>query len=112
MSGSSHTSGSGMGTRDQVFFGLPDVYVDKGAHVAHFFQGDQERVNVLTPFLRAGLESGDQCVLVAETSASPNISDSLKELGGRRGGPGLRPTAGIRRGFQQRRDVFHVLPGP
>ena len=81
MSGSSHTGGSNTETTDQVFFGLPDVYVDKGANVAHFFQGDQERVNILAPFLRAGLESGDQCVLVAEASASPIIADSLKELG-------------------------------
>jgi len=81
MPGSSHTGGSNTDATDQVFFGLPDVYVDKGAHVAHFFQGDQERVNILAPFLRAGLESGDQCVLVAEASASPIIADSLKELG-------------------------------
>ena len=81
MSGSSHPSGSDTGTRDPVFFGLPDVYVDKGAQVAHFFQGDQERVSVLAPFLRAGLESGDQCILVAEASASSIIADSLKELG-------------------------------
>ncbi|MCZ6891239.1 MAG: MEDS domain-containing protein [Chloroflexi bacterium] len=81
MSVSSHPSDSDAGTTDQVFFGLPDVYVDIGAHVAHFFQGDQERVNILAPYLQAGLESGDQCVLVAEASASPVISDSLKELG-------------------------------
>ncbi len=79
MSGSSHPSRSDTGTTDQVFFGLPDVYVNKGAHVAHFFQGDQERVNILGPNLRAGLESGDQCILVAEASASPIIADSLKE---------------------------------
>ena len=81
MSVSSHPSDSDAGTTDQVFFGLPDVYVDIGAHVAHFFQGDQERVNILAPYLQAGLESGDQCVLVAEASASPVISDSLKESG-------------------------------
>ncbi len=81
MSGSSHPRDSDPGNTEQVFFGLPDVYVDKGAHVAHFFQGDQERVNVLAPFLRAGLECGDQCVLVAEASASPIIADSLKGLG-------------------------------
>ncbi len=52
MSGSSHTGGGNTETRGQVFFGLPDVYVDKGAHVAHFFQGDRERVNILAPFSR------------------------------------------------------------
>ena len=81
MAGPSHPSDSDLGTSGKVFFGLPNVFVDKGAHIAHFFRGDQERLNILAPFLQAGLESGDQCVLVAEASASPMIVDSLKELG-------------------------------
>ncbi len=81
MSSSSHPSGSDLGTSGKVFFGLTNVFVDKGAHIAHFFRGDQERLNILAPFLRAGLESGDQCILVAEAAASPIILDSLKKLG-------------------------------
>ena len=79
MSGSSLPIGRDRGTRDQVFFGLPDVYVDKGAHVAHFFQGDQERVNVLAPYLRAGLESGDQCVLVSAATGSLIVKDHSRD---------------------------------
>ena len=81
MSSSLHPSGSDLGTSGKVFFGLTNVFVDKGAHIAHFFRGDQERLNILAPFLQAGLESGDQCILVAEAAASPIILDSLKELG-------------------------------
>ena len=69
-------------TSDQVFFGIPGVYVDKGAHIAHFFRGGNERLTVLAPFIQAGLEADDQCVaLVTEAPASPVITDRLKELG-------------------------------
>ena len=81
MSSSSHPGGSDVEASGKVFFGLTNVFVDKGAHIAHFFRGDQERLDVLAPFLQAGLVSGDQCVLVAEASASPMIVGSLKELG-------------------------------
>ena len=65
-----------------MFFGLPGVYVDKGAHIAHFFRGEKERLAVLVPFIQAGLEAGDQCVaLVTEPLASPVITDRLNELG-------------------------------
>ncbi len=32
---------------DLVFVGLPQVYVSKGSHIAHFYRGDQERFTVL-----------------------------------------------------------------
>ena len=74
------------GSEDIVFFGLPAVYVPEGAHIVHFFKGEEERSTVLAPFLKAGLEAGDQCLLVTEPSASPNltdyaITDYLSELG-------------------------------
>ena len=47
------------GTPYQVFFGLPNVYVDIGAHIAHFFRGEQERLTILIPFIKSGLEAGD-----------------------------------------------------
>jgi len=70
----------------QMFVGLPNVYVNSGAHMVHFYKGEEERSTVLAPFLRAGLEAGDQCLLVTEPSASPNltdysITDYLVELG-------------------------------
>ena len=65
----------------QVYFGLPDIYVDVGAHIAHFFRGEQERLSVLLPFIQAGLEAGDQCCLVTEGVASPMIQQHLGDLG-------------------------------
>ncbi len=81
MSASWHPTGSNRVNGDMVYLGLQDLYVAKGAHIAHFFRGDEERMTVLAPFLQSGLEAGDQCVLVTEESARPSIYDRLKELG-------------------------------
>ena len=80
MSGLSDSKG-GRGPSDLVYFGLPDVFVAKGAHIAHFFRGDQERLTVLIPFISAGLESADECVLVTEASASTSVTVHLRESG-------------------------------
>ena len=72
---------SNPGNSDQVFFGLPNVFVDKGAHIAHFFRGEEERFAILAPYLHAGLEAGDQCILVAEPLASPIIMNRLRDTG-------------------------------
>ena len=81
MDKSPSSSGNGSETQNQVYFGLPDVYVDVGAHIAHFFRGEQERLSVLLPFIQAGLEAGNQCCLVTEGAASPMIQEHLEELG-------------------------------
>ena len=61
MSDFSNLRGNDLGSPDQVFFGLPGVYVEEGAHIAHFFEGEAERLNVMAPFIQAGLEADDQC---------------------------------------------------
>jgi len=81
MQNSPSTTGNGPGTQNQVYFGLPDIYVEVGSHIAHFFRGEQERLSVLLPFIQAGLKAGDQCCLVTESSASPMIQEHLGELG-------------------------------
>ena len=81
MAESTNPEGNDLGTSDQVFFGLPNVFVDKGALIAHFFRGEQERSTVLAPYMRAGLEAGDQCLLVTEAAAVPVIKDHMRELG-------------------------------
>ena len=81
MSLSSSSTEKSPDPHNQVYFGLPDVFVDVGAHIAHFFRGEQERLSVLLPFIQAGLEAGDQCCLVTEGAASPMIQRHLGELG-------------------------------
>ncbi len=77
----SQHAGSSSSEPHRVFFGLSDVYVDIGAHIAYFFRGDGERLAVLAPFIQTGLESGDQCLIVTEATAASTILDRLAELG-------------------------------
>ncbi len=81
MNKSPSSAGNGAKNQNQVYFGLPDIYVDIGAHIAHFFRGEQERLSVLLPFIQAGLEDGNQCCLVTEGAASPMLQEHLGELG-------------------------------
>ena len=74
-----HTWRDGSGARERVPLGIPDVYVDVGSHIAHFFRGDDERLTILVPFIRVGLAAGDQCVIVSEPSAFPIIRSRLQE---------------------------------
>ena len=81
MTGDSDSTEQREEASDRVYLGIPGVYVDKGAHIAHFFTGEEERLAILVPWLRAGLEAGDLCVLITEPSATPNIMDHLRESG-------------------------------
>lgn len=67
------------GARERVPLGIPDIYVDKGSHIAHFFRGDHERLTILVPFIHVGLGAGDQCVIVSEPSVFPVIRSRLEE---------------------------------
>ena len=74
-----HTEREASVVRERVPLGIPDVYVDKGSHIAHFFRGDDERLTILVPFILAGLDAGDQCVIVSEPSVFALIRSCLRE---------------------------------
>ena len=89
MSQSPSSRGSGPETQVQVYFGLPDIFVDVGAHIAHFFRGEQERLSVLLPYIQTGLDAGDLCCLVTEGAASPleTSLDTIPDYSGACGYP-------------------------
>ena len=70
-----------MESAEQVFVGLPELYVAKGAHIAHFFRGEEERLSFLVPYVQAGMQGGDQCVLVAEPQGSSAVKNRLRREG-------------------------------
>jgi hypothetical protein len=51
----------------------------QGDHVCGFYYGEEERDALLLPFLRAGLEGGDKCVAVVD-STTPR--DVVAQIGG------------------------------
>lgn len=81
MATSANLSGDKPATPGTVFLGLPGVHVAVGSHIAHFFRGEEERLDVLAPFVKAGVDAGDQCVVITEPSALSTIKSRLRELG-------------------------------
>ncbi|MGF1664929.1 MAG: MEDS domain-containing protein [Acidimicrobiia bacterium] len=52
--------------RLSVSTGLPGVEMHVGDHICAFYRGDDQRDQILFPYLRAGLEAGDRCVCVLD----------------------------------------------
>ena len=65
--------------RDVHSGGSKYVWLFTGAHIAHFFRGDQEQVNISVSFIQARLETGEQCVLVSEAAGSLIVKDHSRD---------------------------------
>ena len=42
--------------------GIAGLEAEPGDHICALFSGERERDQILIPFLRAGLASGDKCI--------------------------------------------------
>lgn len=58
------TKGIGMST--DIESGIPGVTLQEGDHVCAFFSKPEDRDELITSFLRAGIAQGDHCVCVTE----------------------------------------------
>ncbi|MGH3671797.1 MAG: MEDS domain-containing protein [Pseudonocardiaceae bacterium] len=59
-------------------FGIPGLRLTVGDHICAFYRGSRERDDILIPYLRVGLQTGDKCICVVD-SADPR--EALAELG-------------------------------
>ena len=62
---------------DRVALGVGGLEADSGDHICGVFSGEQERDQILVPFLRAGLASGDKCICVIDGTAPGQIVSAL-----------------------------------
>jgi hypothetical protein len=62
---------------DRVALGVGGLEADSGDHICGTFSGEQERDQVLIPFLQAGLASGDKCICVIDGTAPGQIVSAL-----------------------------------
>ncbi|WP_158220468.1 MEDS domain-containing protein [Kineosporia sp. A_224] len=59
--------------------GATDVALEAGDHVCGFYYGDDERDAMLLPFLRGGLEAGDKCLAVVDSTAPKDVIAGIGE---------------------------------
>lgn len=64
-----------------LFFGRPSVYTADGAHIAHFFEDEKERLAILAPFIRTGLTANHQCLLISKPSRISSLVRVLRGVG-------------------------------
>ena len=62
---------------NRVALGIGGLEADPGDHICGVFSGEEERDQVLIPFLRAGLASGDKCICVIDGTAPGQIVSTL-----------------------------------
>ena len=62
---------------NRVALGIGSLEADPGDHICGVFTGEQERDEVLIPFLQAGLASGDKCICVIDGTAPGQIVSTL-----------------------------------
>lgn len=64
-----------------VPLGFGGVTASVGDHIAHFYKGQEQRFNVLGPYVATGLKNGDRCAFIS----SPEVAEALCEWLRKRG---------------------------
>jgi hypothetical protein len=67
--------------RNPVVLGIAGLEAEPGDHICALFSGERERDQILIPFLRAGLASGDKCICVVDGTAPGEIIAALGPAG-------------------------------
>ena len=71
---------------DSLELGIPGVRLTPGDHVCAFYRGLQERDEILIPYLRAGIQAGDKCVCIVDTTDPSTVlavlSDEIDDVDG------------------------------
>jgi DcmR-like sensory protein len=62
---------------NRVGLGIGGLEAEPGDHICGVFSGERERDQVLIPFLRAGLASGDKCICVIDGTSPEEIVATL-----------------------------------
>ncbi|MDQ1374209.1 MAG: eukaryotic-like serine/threonine-protein kinase, partial [Actinomycetota bacterium] len=58
---------------NEVDFGLPGVGLEPGDHICAVYMGEQERRDIIGPYLRAGLAAGHKCICVVDTAEHETV---------------------------------------
>ncbi len=62
---------------DSISIGIPGVDLAPGDHVCAFYPSQAERDEILIPYLSQGLEAGDKCIAVVDSSGPESVLAAL-----------------------------------
>ena len=64
-----------------VPLGFGDLVVSPGDHIGHFYEGREECMRILAPFIQTGLAAGDKCVCISTVASRSELSNQLTAAG-------------------------------
>jgi MEDS: MEthanogen/methylotroph, DcmR Sensory domain len=62
---------------ETVGLGFGDIETSIGAHICAFYRGQQDRDDLLIPYLEEGIRNGEKCICLVDTARPEEIWDSL-----------------------------------
>lgn len=62
---------------ERIFLGVSDLYVGVGESLGHFYQTREEWQAILLPFLKTGLDMGDQCIYLMRPEQQEELCEAL-----------------------------------
>jgi MEDS: MEthanogen/methylotroph, DcmR Sensory domain len=62
-------------------FGIPGLDVAPGDHVCALYMGDAERDEILFPYLRAGVRSGDKVICIVDQDDTASVRRGISDAG-------------------------------
>jgi hypothetical protein len=62
---------------EMVGLGFGDIETSVGAHICAFYRGQQDRDDLLIPYLEEGIRNGEKCICLVDSSGPEHIWESL-----------------------------------
>jgi len=62
---------------ETVGLGFGDIETSVGAHICAFYRGQQDRDDLLIPYLEEGIRNGEKCICLVDSSDPERIWESL-----------------------------------
>ena len=62
---------------ETVGLGFGDIETSVGAHICAFYKGQQDRDDLLIPYLEEGIRNGEKCICLIDSSGPEEIWDHL-----------------------------------
>ena len=62
-----------------IDIGVRGLFAEPGDHLCAFYRGEDERDEIMMPFVRAGLTARNRCVCVVDTTEKSDIAERLED---------------------------------
>jgi hypothetical protein len=66
---------------DDIPLGFGGIEASVGNHIAHFFEGDDQRFSVLGPYIKTGLRRENRCVFISRPDVGARLCSWLSDRG-------------------------------